>query len=441
MIVHILFAALVYLSGSTKKLAFNQKGYKKSTYSKLSSKNMNKYNNLPNHSFKLTKPADEPSDDFPNKIYVCEGDTCNGCEGNESLGIDIQLTKYSLLDETLANSDLTDVEIIICGSTRQNHPNLKISNVFDKLIKLQGHDENQFITLIRTPSTEEDYEEILELISDNVTIIINEAKDSEDLIFSYAELKNSPVEVNNLVFLSGESDFISLSSVRTKLYTVSLKILDALVSKIKIGINFITFYQNDQNTNSLSLHEYDMPMDIWLSLNHNKVDLVADTSIQKKGTENNIVVDFEIGIDKKATASFDSTWNSLKKVNFVQIKHNCDLEIISDKKSIALGIEVFGSGNVTRTGTIDDGDDDDTTVTISSSSSSSDDSADDGQNNQKERFVLSTLSICCLVGVILIIIGVIIYVISKKKRRGRGNQDFNDYLNNEKDLDDMNEPL
>lgn len=432
--IQFLFVALVSLSKSTHHLAFNQRSSVKSSFSTshlvLKTSNVKLIEQTP-------LPITPTPDSYPNKFYVCEGDSCKTCENDnddDSTGIEFQLTNFTLLDETLTNSELNDIEIIICGSTRQNHPALKAKSIYEKQLKFQGFEGNQFISI---NMISDDHEvSVIDIASDNVTIVVNELEGSQDFVLDYAELKNSPIEINNLTILDGDSDLTSLSSVRNTLYTASLRIFDSTIPKVKMGIDSITLFTTNQNTKSVTLYEYDISMDIRLFLNQDRLDFTADSNVQKEGTENNVFAVFENEQDKTATVVFDSSWNTLQEISFIQIKHNCDLEIISDKKEIAKSIEVYGDGKVTRNGKIDGDDDDD-----SSSGHSSDENEEDHINQDADKKSHSILAIACFVAVAVILVAAGVFMIVRKKCRRRGNQNFNDYLNNADDLGDMDTPM
>lgn len=367
----------------------------------------------------------DPPDENPDKIFVCEGDSCQYCESENRTGIEIQLINFSELEGTLSIGSYTEIEIIICGSTRQNHPSLKAKSVYEKKIKLRGERGGQFLTVSKFDEVADIDDPMLELVSENVTVILDDPNNSKGLTFFSADLLNSPIECKNLIILNGYSDLFSLSSVSEKLYAVSLQIYDAQISQIRMGVDFIDFITFESN--SIVLREYDISMDIQLYLKQNRLDFIADSTINKAGTENNIVAIFDSQNDEKVTVNFDSTWNSLDEVSFVQIKYNGDIEISSDKDEIAQSIEVYGNGKVTRNGKIDD-----------------DRKSDDGEyeppNNAKSRD-LTKLVICCLIIVVIILIAVAIFVFLKKKCKKKRNQNYNEYLNNDEDLADMNAEL
>lgn len=53
-----------------------------------------------------------------------------------------------------------------------------------------------------------------------------------------------------------------------------------------MGVDFIDFITFESN--SIVLREYDISMDIQLYLKQNRLDFIADSTINKVGTENNV---------------------------------------------------------------------------------------------------------------------------------------------------------
>ncbi|KAK8875397.1 hypothetical protein M9Y10_005562 [Tritrichomonas musculus] len=160
-------------------------------------------------------------------------------------------------------------------------------------------------------------------------------------------------------------------------------------------------------------------MDIWISLKQTQLEFTTSQNLEQVNGIQNLVIDIKNDDDKKATISFDNTWSSLLDLDFILIKHTCNLDIISVNNDIAKKIGVIGSGTVTRNGQVD------------------------GETlHQKKKFDYLTIIVICLIVVLVILLAWALFLIFRKKckRHGGTPQSYNEYLNNSEELDPINLP-
>lgn len=374
----------------------------------------------------------KPEVDHSKDIYVCEGTACEKCGKTDEEDNKIQLRSFSLLDQLLTQNDQDKIEITICGSTRSNNPQIKLSHIEKRRIEFKGKKNQQFLTFINDSHiSDKEIEHIIEFESENVTIIVDESDKKQNLVINYAELEDSPIEVENLTLIDFESDLTSLLSVKNKILAVSSKINDNSITKIEIGNDYITFNPSnviDQNSkkkiikkSSVTLNAVDdsVKMDIWISLKQTQLEFTTSQNLEQINGIQNLVIDIKNDDDKKATISFDNTWSSLLNLDFILIKHTCNLDIISVNNDIAKKIGVIGSGTVTRNGQVD------------------------GETlHQKKKIDYLTIIIICLIVVLVILLALALFLIFRKKckRHGGTPQNYNEYLNNSEELDPINLP-
>ena len=395
--------------------------------------------------YRTQPPTEPPTSEIDSSriIYVCEGISCDNCGKTDKNNHETQLTSYSLLDELLSRNDQNDIQIGICGSTRENHPSISVDRIYEKRVEIQGNGEHQYITFLNvTHYSDEDLEiEAAILIKVNdVTIIVDESNNDKKNMFIYlGELENSPIEVENLTILDGDLDLASLSAVKNSIFAVSAHIIDDSISQIKLGSNYMSFYRDGKSSQPITFHEYDLPMDIRSTIKRTTLKFSVDQNFHDTLTQSNIVIDLKNDVGTKATISFDSTWNGIQKIEFILIKHYCNLEIVSDDKEVAKKIDVDGDGIVIRNGVID-GDDGDDGGDDRDDDGGSGSDGESGNNNSFEKDGVSYIVAFIAVAVLALVAYGVYKVCSKKcKRPGRHN--YNDYLTNAEDLGNIDDPL
>ncbi|OHS95567.1 hypothetical protein TRFO_10466 [Tritrichomonas foetus] len=361
--------------------------------------------------------ADLPTEDIHDnhrKFYVCEGGSCQDC--HDELDDDEIEVGFEKLNGLLGKNVIEDIEIRVCGSTRENHPIIDASNLFDKNFDIKGKIKPSFLE-ISNPQSKEGWIDFLD--AEDITLIVQ-----GKLFISTTELENSPIECESITFSDVESDLISLSFTKQANVKSQAIIGDKVITSLVIGADKVIFSNSNDNKATMYLEESESNQ-ISFELEVRTLDFSIIP-----GTKN-IIQSLMISLlDKNhqdVTLNFDKTWdNQIENINqFIIGFGDFDLYINSENKAIADQIRALGQGNVIRNGKTDTPE---PTIPISPTNNDPDDS--DGETS--DSGLTAGVLICLIIlGGVIIILGYILY----KKCKSRKLQKYSGYLNNTQDLE------
>ena len=365
---------------------------------------------LPTSNTPVITETPHPENEYE-KFYVCEGEACDKCKDDDDDHDDDEIqVDFEGLNDLLANNINSEIEIIVCGSSREKHPSIHLQYIQEKELEFTGKNTEQYIEFIHL----DDDAIIYELKAKNICIICNES-----LHIYNAKLKQSPIESPELTFSNLDSDLVSLA------YTGNFspyngKVEDDSISKI-IFENEAIILKSDQYNATLLLIDEDS--DFLVSVQRESINFTLVGDLAKSA------IDFKIELTDKSNevfANFDSSWEN-SNPPLLQINHeNCHLYIQAPSDNFANSIAVDGSGKVTRNGKDDPYTETPSTIT---SDGNHDDNDDDSSNSQA-----ITVGMVIVAVIIVVILLVIIYVVIKKWR-ARKNHKYITYLNNSRDLE------